>query len=73
MIASRGPGFAINHVDAHQAIDPARRHEAEVDVPRLRRLELVTVGRARLAPVLDVVKRVIRADEPEVGERADDA
>jgi hypothetical protein len=73
MIAPDGPVVAINHFYAREAIDPARRHEAEVDVPALARLEQVMVGRVRLVPLVDVVKRVIGADESEISERADDA
>ena len=55
MVASLGPPRTGEHLHAHHAINPALRHEAEVDVPRLDRFELVTVGRVSLAPVVDAM------------------
>jgi hypothetical protein len=71
MIASRNPFLSIDHVYAGEAIGPARRQEAEIDVPRLRHLELVTISRVRLLPLFDVVKRVMGADEPKICECLD--
>src|ERR1700733_8526076 len=63
VIASRGPVLALNDFDADQVRGPDRRHEAEVDVPGLGRIALMTIGRVCLVTVLDAVKRVIGADQ----------
>jgi hypothetical protein len=73
MVASRGPVVAVNDFDADKIRNPDRRHEAEVDVPGLGRIALMTIGRVCLVTVLDAVKRVIGADQSEVRKRGQDA
>ena len=56
-----------------QLSGPTDRDEAEVDVARLGRIVLMTIGRMHLLPVRDSVERVIGADQPDVGEGVDDS
>ena len=73
VVTSRSPVRVVDHFDPRNATGPRRRQETEVDVPRSGCLRLVTVGRVQFVPVIDLVMRVVRADQPEVGERAEKA
>src|SRR4249920_947727 len=68
MVASCGPLRPVKDLHRDQVRDPSGRYEAEVDVPWLGRLVVVTIGRMGLVTVLHVLKGVIRADQSEVGE-----
>jgi len=63
VIASACPFVPIERSCVDEVPGPRRGNEAEVDVPRLRVFELVTVRRVPLLPVLGLVERVIRADQ----------
>src|SRR5712691_9622202 len=71
VVTSRGPLLPVEDFNADH--DPADRHEAEVDMPRLGRLALMTVCGLRLLPMLEMVKCVIGADEAEVCECVQDS
>ena len=73
MIASSRPVVAIDHVNVLQVSFPAGRHEAEIDMPRSKRVPQMAISGMCLASVRDAVKRMIGADESEVGEPGEDA
>ena len=72
MIALQIPAF-VEDLHVHEVLDPARGDEAEVDVPRLRFLELMPVGGVCLVPLLETVKRMVGADESQGSQRVDQA
>src|ERR1043165_5254313 len=72
MIAHRHPRLGVENRHTVDARRPRGRHETEINVPRLRRLEEMPIRRVRFLAVIHLMKHVIRAHKTKIAERRDD-